>query len=217
MDTAMIEAERPETVYSFVGGDLSLDFTNTVSGWRDIHAFDRDKLISYADLVAWSRQAGILTPDESSELLALSSARPAEAAAALEKAFKLREAIHALFLSTTKEEEPDHADLAEFNETLSAAMSRSRVTHGSEGFAWGWAPEEEGLDRMLWPIARSAADLLTSGDLKMVRSCDGDTCGWLFIDASKNHSRRWCDMRDCGNRAKVHRHYQRKRASGKAG
>jgi len=54
--------------------------------------------------------------------------------------------------------------------------------------------------------------LLTSSQrLNQVRQCRGDNCGWLFVDGSKNHSRRWCDMRDCGNRAKVRRHRLKQR------
>ena len=70
-----------------------------------------------------------------------------------------------------------------------------------------------GFDRMLWPVTRSAAELLVSGELSRVRTCANDTCGWLFMDTSKNRSRRWCDMNDCGNRAKARRHYARKRAA----
>jgi predicted RNA-binding Zn ribbon-like protein len=62
---------------------------------------------------------------------------------------------------------------------------------------------------MLWPIASSAADLLTSERLKKVRLCEAKTCTWLFLDESRNHSRRWCDMKVCGNREKARRHYQR--------
>ena len=54
---------------------------------------------------------------------------------------------------------------------------------------------------------------LTSEELDQVRECAGNTCGWLFVDMSRNHSRHWCDMRDCGNRAKVRRYYQRRKTA----
>ena len=76
-----------------------------------------------------------------------------------------------------------------------------------------WPGFAEELESLIWPVAKSAADLLTSERLERVRECAGGTCGWLFIDASKNHSRRWCDMRDCGNAAKAKRHYHKKRVS----
>jgi predicted RNA-binding Zn ribbon-like protein len=82
------------------------------------------------------------------------------------------------------------------------------------GFAWTW-PDEEELDlaRLLWPVARSAAELLTSPDRQLVRECLGDNCGWLFLDTSKNHRRTWCSMQGCGNRAKARRHYARRTTS----
>ncbi|MBI4413448.1 MAG: CGNR zinc finger domain-containing protein, partial [candidate division NC10 bacterium] len=79
-------------------------------------------------------------------------------------------------------------------------------------FAWRWTGDGQRLDRMLWAVTRSAADLLTSGELAAVRECEAETCAWLFMDRSRNRSRRWCDMKACGNRAKARRHYERKKA-----
>ena len=69
------------------------------------------------------------------------------------------------------------------------------------------------MEWVLWPIVQSAADLLTTESLDRVRLCKAEDCGCLFVDASKNRSRRWCAMSDCGNRAKVRRHRQRLRES----
>ncbi len=83
----------------------------------------------------------------------------------------------------------------------------------SAGYAWTWADDPNALDRMLWPLVRSAAELLVTGDLSRVRVCGGERCGWLFVDTSKNRSRRWCDMQDCGNVAKVRRFRTRQHAA----
>lgn len=80
-------------------------------------------------------------------------------------------------------------------------------------FVWGWDDAAPALDRPLWPVARSLAELLTSDELPRVRECAADNCAWLFIDTSKNRSRRWCDMAVCGNRAKARRHYARARGA----
>jgi len=85
------------------------------------------------------------------------------------------------------------------------AGERSRCT-------WLWAEGGKALDCVLWPIARSAADLLTEGPLGAIRRCEGKGCGWLFLDTSRNRTRRWCDMRICGNRAKARRHHERMKA-----
>jgi predicted RNA-binding Zn ribbon-like protein len=101
--------------------------------------------------------------------------------------------------------------LAVLNEELASAMARSQVVPTDEGFTWLWAQGGKALDCMLWPIARSAADLLTDGPLDSVRVCEGRGCGWMFLDTSRNRTRRWCDMKICGNRAKARRHQERAR------
>ena len=84
------------------------------------------------------------------------------------------------------------------------------ITPAGGAFAWTWAVGAEELDRVVWPVVRSAAALLTSGSLERVRQCAGDGCDWLFVDLSKNQSRRWCSMDMCGSRAKSRRYYRRK-------
>ncbi|MCK4470533.1 MAG: CGNR zinc finger domain-containing protein, partial [Anaerolineae bacterium] len=93
---------------------------------------------------------------------------------------------------------------------LHEALSRLEIRPSADRFEWAWVLGENDLDRMLWPIVRSAAELLTSGDLRKVRQCAREGCDWLFVDASKNHSRRWCSMNMCGSRVKARRYYQRK-------
>ena len=90
-------------------------------------------------------------------------------------------------------------------------MAQVCVVPKEGSFAWDWLNKEQALDRMLWVVARSAADLLVSGELDTVRVCAGEDCNWLFLDTSKNRSRRWCDMKSCGNRAKVRKHYKQKK------
>ena len=91
-------------------------------------------------------------------------------------------------------------------------MAKSSIVRVGERFAWDWTPENA-LDRVLWPVVRDAAELLSGEDLDRVGRCADANCGWLFLDTSRNHSRRWCSMKDCGNRAKARRHYQRTAAS----
>src|SRR5207248_11011958 len=101
--------------------------------------------------------------------------------------------------------------LHRFNAALAEAMSKARIVSGEAHYSWDWAERETALDWIVWPVLRSAADLLTSEEIHLLRQCASQTCSWLFLDTSKNHSRRWCDMQNCGNRAKVNRHYERKK------
>jgi predicted RNA-binding Zn ribbon-like protein len=186
-----------------------LNFANIVGGRRPDHP--REYLHTYGDLVAWSRHAGILNDDAAQRLVDEAERRPAEAAQILAQAQALREAIYRIFSAIAAGGTPLADDLVILNDALGNTLARLQVTPTPDGFIWSWRPDETALDSMLWPLVRSAGELLTSPELDRVRECDGDTCSWLFLDTSKNRSRRWCDMRDCGNRAKARRHYSRKR------
>jgi predicted RNA-binding Zn ribbon-like protein len=166
-------------------------------------------LVTYSDLVAWSHHVGILTAAEAESLLHEAAGRQPEAEAVHRRAIALREALYRLFLPMVEGRLAEAQDLEQLNAALSSALSHLWIVPRGEGFAWEWRNGDGDLDRMLWPIVRSAADLLTSGPLDRLKQCAG--CGWLFVDGSRNRSRRWCDMRVCGNRAKARRHYERQR------
>jgi predicted RNA-binding Zn ribbon-like protein len=196
--------------FQFVGGDLSLDFCNTVGGKRG--GIAREKLHSMNDFIAWVEQAKLLKLDQAEALRTDASRHPARAAELLARATELREAIFRIFFAAAKSKTPPKDDMDRLNAELAASLGRLRIgpTKGAGGFAWQWADEQLEPEHLLGPIARSAAELLVQPDLvAKIHQCEGDNCGWLFMDCSKNHSRRWCDMRDCGNRAKVRRHRKR--------
>jgi predicted RNA-binding Zn ribbon-like protein len=198
--------------WKLLGGYLCLDFANTA----DWHASDQPEelLTSYAEFVSWSQQGDVLTEKQAKRLLRQAADRPEEAMAVLKRAIALREAIYEIFAAVAREQSPQAPDLTALNTALSEMLARSQIAPTETGFGWQWAGEEDALDRPLWSIARSAADLLTSDELQRVGQCADDRgCGWLFLDTSRNHTRRWCDIKDCGNRAKAHRHYERKRSS----
>jgi predicted RNA-binding Zn ribbon-like protein len=199
--------------YLLVGGRLCLDFVNTT---RDRQGEPEERITDYTELVGWSWRAGVLNAEEAARLKRMARRSPTEALAVLERSIALREAMHQVFLgaATNRRVRPESLEL--LNDELGRAMARSQVVIADGGFAWVWAEGGRALDSMLWPIARSAADLLTGGDLTTVRQCGGRACGWLFLDTSRNRTRRWCDMRVCGNRAKARRHHERVRAAGAA-
>jgi predicted RNA-binding Zn ribbon-like protein len=201
---------------SLAGGQLCLDFVDTVD-WR-LRDPPTELLTRYSDLVAWGRYVdvlygNVLTEAEAEELLRVASRRPEAACETLGEALALRETLYRLFRALARQTSASPADLAALNAALSHAMAHVRVAATATGYAWDWDQDDGALDRMLWPVVRSAADVLTSGDLSRLRECEGDGCGWLFYDTSKNRSRRWCTMQGCGNRAKARRHYQRTRSA----
>ena len=194
------------------GGRLCLDFANTVH--RRPTDSPVERLTSYADLVAWSRQAGVLTDVLARRLLEDAAHQPARAAAVLERAITLRETVYSICVAIAGRRSPEAADLAILNSALGEVLARLRIVSTADGLRWEWHNDEGALDRMLWPVIRSAADLFASSELALVRKCAAQRCGWLFMDTTKNRSRRWCDMRGCGNRAKARRHYERKKMAG---
>jgi predicted RNA-binding Zn ribbon-like protein len=213
---ANVDSIRRERTFKFKGGILSLDFVNTL-GWR-LTDSPVEYLGSYEDLLTWGRQAGLLTPDEAEVLSGLAAMDPEEARAMLSRAVALRETIHRT-LSAAIADEQDEGALSALNRELSRALSRLRVARAAgEPYVWTWdrsGDDSDGppLDRPLWPVARSAAELLTSPRLGGAKVCAGEGCGWIFLDESRNASRRWCDSRDCGNRERVRKYLARKHAS----
>lgn len=195
--------------FEFIGGELCLDFCNTLGGAREINT--TEYLRDYGDLVEWGRQAGVINAEDGDRLLQEAERQPEQAQAVLERARKLRESIYALFSSRDLGEMPDVRDLVTLNQELARSLGRSQIVQEADDFAWGWRPDPASLDVMLGPVARSAADLLTSNELPQVSECANDECNWLFVDRSRNHSRQWCDMKSCGNVVKVRRYRARKR------
>ena len=207
----MVETTTQTPIFDFTGNWLCLDFVNTVNDRPT--PYRREMLDSYSDLVTWSQQAHILTDDQAQRLLEKAAHHPKDASAILQRAIVLREAIHDIFFVIADDASPNEGNLAILNTELAEAMSQARIVPKANSFVWDWTGKEDALNHILWLVARSAADLLISGELHDVRVCSAPDCQWLFLDTSKNHSRRWCDMKGCGNRAKVRRHYERKKQS----
>ena len=204
-----IAALPTDADFELSAGRLCLDLPNTLS--RRPTADPVELLATFGHLLAWARLAGLVDEAEAARLLDEAARRPDEARRVLRRAHALREAIYDAAHAVVAGEPVPDAALATINAEVARAGAHARVVRAEDGFAWGWNGDGPALDRPLWPVARSAAELLTSPELPLVRECAADDCAWLFVDTSKNHSRRWCDMAVCGNRAKARRHYARTR------
>ena len=211
-ETSIESLRAPE--FDLDANHLCLDFTNTLD--NRYQAVPSELLNSYRDLVAWNWQERTLTDEEALRLLDAAQRHPEEAAKTLHEAVEVREAIFRIFHAVVEDRPPDSADLLLLNAALSRAMVHACVARRDGSFTWEWAPGEDAPGRALWPAVRAAADLLTSSELDSVRMCAAEDCAWLFLDTSKNHSRRWCNMKTCGNRAKVRRHYAQQKKSTRA-
>jgi predicted RNA-binding Zn ribbon-like protein len=203
---------KPAAQLELVGGDPALDLANTLDGPRQGDPTG-DHIRDHEDLIAWAIRAGALEPSAAGRDPGRVLEPPAAGAdpdRVLERARELRAAVYSVFRAVAEGNEPDAEALARLNAFHVEALRRARLTRagGREGFEYEWDPDDP--ERLLWPLAIAAVDLLRTGPLDRIHVCRD--CRWLFIDTSRNSSRRWCSMNVCGGRRKMQR-YRARRAT----
>jgi predicted RNA-binding Zn ribbon-like protein len=197
-----------EREFDLSGGALCLDFANTVLR-RNQSGRTKDELENYARFIEFAKQTKLLSPAKADRLRRGASASPSAVRRVLPAAVMLREAIYRVFSALAAGKPVASKDVKLVERFAIDAWKHRRLIPTSQGaHSWQWKAEETGSpEQILWPIALSAVELLTSDWLGAVRACAADDCAWLFLDESRNRSRRWCDMKICGNRQKARRHY----------
>ncbi len=195
------------------GGHLCLDFVNTVE--PRVGNNPHDVLTTYADLVLWGHYVGLLSEEKANTLLKEAQSRQKDATAVFAKAMNLREAIYSIFSTLIQHASLSSSDLDTLQRLFVETMTQGHIEETPRGIEWQWSSEESNLEQLLWPLSRSAIELLTSSEVTRVKECphwEGG-CGWLFLDRSKNGSRRWCSDEECGSLIRMRRLYARKRTS----
>ena len=192
---------------------MCLDFINTLDD--RFSGEPKELLKSYLDLARFGEDTGILSDLQVDRLMTKSMQYPEEAQRTLQSAIEMREAMHGVFWALVQKQPVPRAAMMIMNGYVKDAAQHMNVVSRDGHFEWQFDASDSDFDAPLWPIARSAADLLASGQVQFVRACASKTCEWLFLDESKNHRRRWCDMTKCGNRAKVKSFYKRKKKASK--
>src|SRR5579884_2499333 len=201
--------------FGYVAGETCLDFVNTV-GWRRSPTRWAERLGSYADLLDWAEGAGLLSSDRRRRLERLAEAEAEAATTVLVEARGLREAVARAAEAAAAGRLPAVADLEVINQVLRRGQAHLLLATTGAEVVWSWRPATPSLDEPLWPVARSAAELLTSDRRRRIGVCEDDECGWLYLDASRNRRRRWCSMDGCGSRNKARRYDRRRRGAGGA-
>jgi predicted RNA-binding Zn ribbon-like protein len=193
-------------VFDLSGGQLALDFANTVS-----YRFEKgiERLPNFRELVRFGTSTGVISSSAMARLNVKAAQSPELAERALQEAIHLRETLFAIFQAIAEGRGVPAKALTRLNITAQSCADHGRLVEVGERFEWRWEGTDVYLDSVLWPVTRAAVDLLLSEELKNLRVCASDKCGWLFLDKTKNHRRRWCDMKTCGNRFKARRHYER--------
>jgi len=174
---------------------------------------DNERLPDYEALLVWARRHDVIG-ESIHRLRELAAEQPERAERVLERARALRPLLYRILSAAAAGEEPAAADAEELNRLLAEAARHRTIRIGPDSCEWSWEDSADPLEYPLWPVVWSLGELLTSEERPRLKQCDADDCGWLFIDASRNRSRRWCDMGDCGNRAKVRRFRERQRGEG---
>jgi predicted RNA-binding Zn ribbon-like protein len=201
----MTETKRTLETLELVGGSLCFDFANTINSRRRP---EHDYFLTYSDLVDWAGKVEILSSQQVRSLKqgGIEDARKAEKA--LEKGHAARELIYRIFSAIAHQSNPKDEDLNAINRLYQEAVASGHFARKDAHYEIEWNADDS-FEALLWPIISSAEKLLVSPELSQVKECPG--CGWLFLDTSKNQSRRWCSMNTCGARDKMRRYHNRLR------
>jgi predicted RNA-binding Zn ribbon-like protein len=205
-------ADKP---FEMIAGNVALDLVNTLD-FRFRESGPEELLESYGDLLRFLEQAGLLSAQEVRRLRRTPG--EAERLRVLEQAKELREAVASVAYALLEEKDLPSEVLATLERYFAQAFAARRLTAKEGGLAWSWRPSNQQSNQLAAPLcllAAESAEFLLSGQVKLLRSCASDACRWLFLDTSKNHTRRWCDMKICGNRMKARR-FQARLATGES-
>jgi predicted RNA-binding Zn ribbon-like protein len=192
------------------GGALCLDFCNSGGGARRASP---EWIPGFSDLIDWLEAAEAVTAGQAARLRRAGAASPRAATQVWGRATKFREALFRVLNAKAEGGNVAREDLSTIEAEHARAVSFARLSWTGEGYAWSLDPSSSALDAAMQPLVESAVSLLTSAKLERLRRCGNSTCYWLFIDDTRNHSRRWCEMASCGNVAKVRRHREKARSA----
>jgi predicted RNA-binding Zn ribbon-like protein len=190
-------------------GDLAIEFLHTKFGSVDGPPGGPMPLNEYDDLLGWGRRFETIGADDERRLRRTARVDPDASRAAFERAIEFRTALDSVLRSLIDGDRPSPTALAILRTNETDGLAAARLVPRDGRFDWTWG-SEAGLRRPLWPVVHDAIELMTAGPLDRVKACD--RCQYLFIDRSKNRSRRWCSMAACGTAVKMQRYVARRAA-----
>jgi predicted RNA-binding Zn ribbon-like protein len=201
----------PDSRWRLIGARPCLDFVNTVGGRDDGDRIRRDDIPDYDSLLRWSTFASVLGRSQVERLRERARHAQPGARRVLRRALRFREALYRIGKALIEGEAPRAGELLILDRELREARQHQRLVARRRRLESDWIPDPKRLDRVLWPIALSAASVFGSDEVGQLKQCGGTSCGWLFLDTTRNHSRQWCEMAACGNLAKMRRFRRRHR------
>ena len=200
--------------FKLYAGHPALELVNTLD--MRFSGQTVDLIPTYKDLLRLTTQLQLLTAEQARKLAR--TVGEEEARRVLASTAELREArarvLYGRIDGTIDGTRPPAGPLKILEQQFHAAALHRRLLAGESHLEWSWSGVEREAEIPLWMLAQAASDLLVSSDAELIKDCGDPTCRWLFLDVSKNHTRRWCDMKTCGNRMKARRHHARAQEEG---
>ena len=188
--------------FQLVGGHPALDLINTLD-WRFRESAPEELISTYEDLIRFVGQSGLMTVAEGRRLLRNTGAN--KAVRVVTQIREVREAAARVLYAAIEEDQPPVEAIRELESFFKDAEVHRKLSWSENHLRWDFPAASVAAELPLWILSLETAQLITSGDTEMVRACGNPECRWLFLDTSKNHTRRWCDMKVCGNRMKARR------------
>ncbi len=204
----LTKAKAPETIgFFFVAGNLSIDFINTQIVENNA---PKDLLTDFADFAAWAAAAHLLEKPKAEKLIADWSGQT-EGVAIFAEALKFRSVLREMFVRLAQGKTVHKTAMMAINREIRNQRGAVEIRQTATGYKKQFLADFRDPRQLFVPIAESAADLLCYGNLANLRKCENQDCILYFYDTTKNHTRRWCSMAGCGNRAKAAAFYHRQR------
>lgn len=198
-----MSASSHDRRFQLIAAHPALDLVNTLD-WRFREDGPEELLATYDDLLGFCAQAGVLTTKQIRQILRVQNA--SAVAGVLAACRELREAVAAVLYATVDDRTLPTSQIKSLERFFHSARIHQRLAWSGRGLAWDWPSVEVNAELPLWILSVRTESLMTCGDLRRLRACEKPDCRWLFLDTSKNHTRRWCDMKICGNRMKARRY-----------
>ena len=193
--------------FILIAGNASLDFINTEIIENGV---SKDLLSTYTDLAIWAVASNLMDQSIADEVFVKRKGQK-EADEIIASAKSFRKMLRAMFTRLVQSENVGETAIAAINAELSKLSSITQIYQTKKGYRRSTRINFREPGQLLALIAKSAVDLLCDGNTSYLKKCESDQCQLYFYDATKNHRRRWCSTKSCGNRAKAATFYKRKK------
>ncbi len=196
--------------FELIAGHPALDLVNTLD-WRFREDPPPEELLNgWDDLARFTEKSGLMSNAQSRRLLrSMGESKKPQIVAAVRE---LREAAAPVLYAALGSDDPPASSIKLLEHYFRKARESQHLLWDGDRLGWELAQSPAPAELPLWMLALSVAELTTSDQMRMLRECGNPECRWLFLDTSKNHTRRWCDMKICGNRMKARRFKAQHRA-----